>query len=476
MKLILVTGATGYIGGRLYKLLEDKGLDVRCLARNPERLLAKVKPTTQVVKGDLLDAGSLSKAMQDVKTAYYLAHSMGSKGVFSEEESLCAQNFSTAAKAAGVERIIYLGGLGDATQLSKHLQSRQDVGRILRESGIPTIEFRASIIIGSGSLSYEMVRALVERLPVMTTPVWVQHLAQPIAVEDVLQYLVEANSIRLDGSRVYEIGGPEKVSYLDLMKIYAKQRGLKRWMIPIPILSPRISSLWLGLVTPLYARVGAKLIDSLRFDTTVKDNSAANVFSVKPRGVVEAFERAQKNEDAQFAATRWSDAISSSYAKPREGTFRDGSRIVDTHAIHISSDEKSVFDVLSEMGGANGWYYANFLWSVRGWFDMLFGGVGLRRGRRDPKRLYVGDAVDWWRVESVEAPKLVRLFAEMKLPGRAWLQFEIKPDKEGVILRQSAIFDSKGVLGLLYWYGLYPVHILIFKGMLKAIKQKVERK
>ncbi len=474
MSIILVTGATGYIGGRLYKLLEDKGLDVRCLARNPERLLAKVKPTTQVVKGDLLDAGSLSKAMQDVKTAYYLAHSMGSKGVFSEEESLCAQNFSNAAKAAGVERIIYLGGLGDATQLSKHLQSRQDVGRILRESGIPTIEFRASIIIGSGSLSYEMVRALVEKLPVMTTPVWVQHLAQPIAVEDVLQYLVEANSIRLEGSHVYEIGGPEKVSYLDLMKIYAKQRGLKRWMIPIPILSPRISSLWLGLVTPLYARVGAKLIDSLRFDTTVKDATAANVFSVKPRGVVEAFERAQKNEDAQFAATRWSDAISSSYAKPHEGTFREGSRIVDTHSIHIDSNAQTVFGVLSRMGGKNGWFYADFLWKVRGWMDMLVGGVGLRRGRRDPQRLYVGDAVDWWRVELVEEPKLIRLAAEMKLPGRAWIQFEIEPERDGVLLRQTAIFDPKGVAGLLYWHSLYPVHVVIFKGMLRSIQKKVK--
>ena len=300
------------MGGRLLKALEFKGYAVRCLARRPEFLKGKMENATEVVQGDFLDENSLEKAMEGIDTAYYLVHSMGSKGIFDEEETRSALNFVKAAKKSGIRRIIYLGGLSHGDKLSPHLKSRQSVGKILRDSGIPAVEFQASIIIGSGSLSFEMIRSLMERLPVMTTPKWVGVLAQPIGIEDVIQYLNQAIEIPLPTSRVFEIGGPEKLSYLDLMKEYGRQKGLKRLIIPVPVLTPRLSSLWLGLVTPLYARVGRKLIESIRHETIVKDNSALETFFVKPMMVKKAIERALKNEDQAVAATRWTDALSSS--------------------------------------------------------------------------------------------------------------------------------------------------------------------
>ena len=270
-KLILLTGPTGYVGGRLLRALEAAGRRVRCLSRHPETLSQRVAYTTEVVKGDVLDAMSLPPNMIGVHTAYYLVHAMASANSFEEEDRRSAHAFAIAARDAGVERVIYLGGLGSGSKLSTHLRSRQEVGRILRESGVATIEFRASIVIGSGSASFEMIRALVEKLPAMITPRWVTTRTQPIAVEDVIAYLMQALDLDINGSSIIEIGGPDQVSYLDLMKEYARQRGLKRWMIPVPVLSPRLSSLWLGLVTPVYARVGRELVDSLRNETVVRD-------------------------------------------------------------------------------------------------------------------------------------------------------------------------------------------------------------
>lgn len=468
---ILLTGATGYVGGRLLKNLESKNHSIRCIARRPEFLKDKVSSSTEVVKGDLLDEDSLGPAMAGIDVAYYLVHSMGTQGIFDEEEIRSAENFVHAAKEAGIKRVIYLGGLSHGDDLSPHLKSRSTVGRILRESGLSTIEFQASIIIGSGSLSFEMIRSLVERLPVMTTPKWVRVLAQPIGIEDVIRYLVDALDIPLDGSRIYEIGGPEKMSYLDLMNEYGRQRGLKRLIIPVPVLTPGLSSLWLGLVTPLYARVGRKLIESMRHETVVKDESAAKIFAIKPIPIREAMSRALKNEDKKFADTRWSDALSSSYKLKSWGGARFGTRLVEVSSIVIEASPEKVFEVVQRIGGKNGWYYANWLWKLRAYLDLLVGGVGIRRGRRDAELLSVGDAVDWWRVESVEPNSLLRLAAEMKLPGRAWLQFEIKEDGGKTVLYQSAIFDPLGLWGLLYWYGLYPVHRLIFKGMSKGISK-----
>ena len=468
--LILLTGATGYIGGRLLSILEQKGKPVRCLTRRPGALAARGSSTIQVVAGDLLDRESLSNAFDGVDTAFYFVHSMGADRDFEEQDRLAARNFAEAASIAGVRRIIYLGGLGNPDhELSKHLRSRQETGDVLRQSHPQIIELRASIVIGSGSLSFEMIRALVERLPVMICPRWVRVRAQPIAIEDLLAYLLEALEIPNDASQVYEIGGPDQVSYGEIMQEYARQRGLIRFMIPVPFLTPYLSSLWLGLVTPLYARVGRKLVESLRNPTLISNNLAATTFSVHPRSVRDAIARALVNEDREFAETRWSDAISAGGTARSWGGTRFGSRLVDSRTITLSATPEEAFAPIRRIGGKTGWYYGNWLWTLRGFLDLLVGGVGVRRGRRDPEQLQVGDALDFWRVELYEPSHRLRLSAEMKLPGRAWLEFEVTPCEGGSQIRQTAIFDPLGLFGLIYWYGISPLHEFVFAGMLRNI-------
>ena len=467
-RLILLTGATGYVGGRLLRVLEERGEAVRCLARRPEFLRGRVGAATDVVEGDVLNYGSLRAAMDGVGVAVYLVHSMAANEDFEEQDRLAAENFARAAQEAGVRRIIYLGGLGREPGLSRHLRSRQEVGRILRESGIPTIEFRASIVIGSGSLSFELIRALVEKLPVMIIPRWVGKRAQPLAIEDLVDYLVAAVNVDLRGSEIYEIGGADRVSYLDIMKEYARQRGLRRLMIRVPVLTPRLSSLWLGLVTPVYARVGRKLIDSVRNATVVDDEAALEVFGIRPRKIDEAIQRALVNEDKQFAETRWSDALSSGDTL-RWGGAKFGSRIVDSRSLNVPYEPQRAFWPIRRIGGEVGWYFADWLWRLRGFLDLLAGGVGSRRGRRDPESLVPGDTVDFWRVEDFKPNELLRLQAEMKLPGRAWLQFEVHGTSTGSTVRQTAIFDPVGIFGLIYWYALYPLHVIVFAGMLRGI-------
>jgi uncharacterized protein YbjT (DUF2867 family) len=468
--LVLLTGASGYIGGRLLKALEATGRPVRCLARHPEFLRSRVSSSTEVIQADCLDRASLPPAMAGVQTAYYLVHSMGSAGQFEEQDRQAAQNFADAAREQGVKRIVYLGGLGNQDQaLSAHLRSRHEVADILRSSVIPTIEFRASIVIGSGSLSFEMIRALVQRLPVMICPQWVAVKAQPIAIEDAVAYLVAALDLPIEQSAVFEIGGPDQVSYGEIMQEYARQCGLRRWMIPVPVLTPHLSSLWLGLVTPIYARVGRKLIESMRNPTLVRDKSALTVFKIHPMGLKEAIKRALHHENQEYALTFWSDALSSSGNQTSWGGARFGTRLVDSRTMHVAVPPALAFAPIQRIGGANGWYYASFLWTIRGFFDLLVGGVGLRRGRRDPNSLVVGDALDFWRVESFEPGRRLNLVAEMKVPGRAWLQFEVEPASDGSVIRQTAIFDPAGLSGLLYWYALYPIHYCIFKGMLRRI-------
>ncbi len=468
---VLLTGATGYVGGRLLKALEQRGIPVRCLARRPEFLNSKVAARTEVVQGDCLDRASLSASMSGVETAYYLVHSMGSTGQFEEKDRQAARNFAEAAREAGIRRIVYLGGLGDRDQtLSAHLRSRQEVADILRGSGILVIEFRASIIIGSGSLSFEMIRALVQRLPIMICPRWVAAKAQPIAIEDVIAYLLQSLELPVSRGTTFEIGGPDQVSYGEIMQEYARQCHLRRWMISVPVLTPRLSSLWLGLVTPIYARIGRKLVDSLRNATVVRDQTALQVFDIKPRGLSEAITRAIVNEDREFATTRWSDALSSSGEPVSWGGARFGTRIVDSRTIQVAAPPESAFAPICRIGGTNGWYFANYLWWIRGTLDLLVGGVGFRRGRRDPEHLSVGDALDFWRVEEFDPDRsLLRLSAQMKVPGRAWLQFEVEPQPEGSTIRQTAIFDPAGLWGLVYWYLLYPVHRWIFAGMLRRL-------
>lgn len=474
--MILLTGATGYIGGRLLHALERQGLPVRCLARHPGNLRSRVAPRTEIVAGDVLDPSTLTDTMRGVTVAYYLVHSMGSTGDFVEQDRLGARHFAAAAKSAGVRRIVYLGGLGeDDPALSPHLRSRHEVGTILRESGVPVIEFRASIVIGSGSLSFEMIRALVERLPVMITPRWVRILAQPVGIEDVIAYLMSVADARAsveDG--VYEIGGPDVMSYGDLMREYARQRGLRRVMIPVPVLTPRLSSLWLGLVTPVYARVGRKLVDSIRHPTVVRDDRALRVFPVKPAGVRDAMARALRNEDLEMARTRWSDPVSASSEPISWGGVRFGNRLVDARSRWTPVPVEVAFVPIQKIGGVTGWYYANWLWRVRGALDLLVGGVGMRRGRRDPDRLCVGDVVDCWRVEEIEVNRRLRLRAEMKLPGRAWLEFEVRAEDGGTRVLQTAMFDPVGLTGLAYWYAVWPLHEMIFRRMLERIVAAAE--
>ena len=466
---ILLTGATGYVGGRLLRVLEERGERVRCLTRRPEAV-ASHRDTTTVIAGDVLEIESLRPAMLGVETAYYLVHSMTSAAGFEEQDRRGAGNFAAAAREAGVRRIVYLGGLGAGGDLSSHLSSRQEVGRILADSGVQTIEFRASIVIGSGSLSFEMLRKLVERLPVMVTPRWVRTTAQPIAIEDVLDYLVAALDVELEGSTVFEIGGADQVSYEELMREYARQLGIRRRIIPVPFLTARLSSLWLGLVTPVYARVGRKLIDSLPHETVVRSASAGRAFPIKPRGYREAIARALANEDREFSETRWSDSVSSAGLRPeRYGGVRHGKRLVDSRSTQVRVSPAQAFRPIRRIGGETGWYFGNRLWRLRGFIDLLAGGVGVRRGRRDPETPTVGSALDFWRVEAYEPDRLLRLHAEMKLPGRAWLQFEVDPNDSGSTIRQTAIFHPTGLLGTAYWYGLFPVHSWIFQGMLTKI-------
>ena len=473
---ILLTGATGYIGGRLLPLLEQAGYRVRCLARRPEALAGQVGPFTEVVAGDVLDKDSLTAAMAEIDTAFYFVHSMGADRDFEADDRVAAENFARAASAAGVRRIIYLGGLGNPDHtLSKHLRSRQETGNVLRAHHPQVIELRASIVIGSGSLSFEMIRALVERLPIMICPRWVQVKAQPIAVEDLLDYLLGALSLPNGPSQVYEIGGPDQVSYGQIMHEYARQRGLTRWMISVPFLTPYLSSLWLGLVTPLYARIGRKLVESLRNPTLISNNLAATTFSIRPRTIEEAIARALVNEDKEFAQTRWSDASSSAGAPKSWGGVRFGSRLVDSRTLTIDVTPEQAFGPIRRIGGRTGWYFADWLWSLRGFLDLLIGGVGVRRGRRDPVDLRVGDSIDFWRVEVFEPPHQLRLHAEMKLPGRAWLEFEVTGNERGSTIRQTAIFDPVGLWGLLYWYGIYPLHQLVFAGMLRNIAKAAIR-
>ncbi len=467
---ILLTGATGYVGGLLLPLLESRGHRVRCLARRPGRLRQRPHPLTEIVQGDVRDSASLSLAMAGVDVAIYLIHSMGSAGSFEDADREAAGRFGAAAAAAGARRIVYLGGLGDGRDdLSPHLRSRRETGEVLRESGVPVIELRASIVIGAGSLSFEMVRSLVERLPVMICPKWVAVKAQPIAVGDVLGYLVAAAEDDTAGSAVCEIGGPDVVSYGDIMREYARQRGLKRLLIPVPLLTPRLSSLWLRLVTPLYASVGRWLIDGMRNQTIVTDAEPARRYALRPLGLTQAVSEATRQRagrvEALLAEAAGPDGDAALTALRASGC------LLDHREASVEASPARAFDPVRRIGGANGYYYGNLLWTLRAWLDRLMGGIGMRRGRRDQDACVVGDAVDFWRVVAFEPDRRLTLNAEMKMPGRAWLQLDVVPGNNGEPsrLRQTALFDPRGLLGLLYWVSMLPAHAFIFRGMLRAM-------
>lgn len=471
---ILITGATGYIGGKLLHYLGQHHVGyIRCLTRNPQHLQAKFPHLTfDCIEGDARDKTTVEKACEDIDIVFYLIHSMGSSSSFEAIDRNIADTVANACKRAQVKRIIYLGGLGEhSASLSDHLSSRHEVGHVLRQSGVPVTEFRASIIIGQGSLSFDMIQALVNRLPIMIVPRWVQKRAQPIDVDTVILYLYHALFLDDSVHHTIDIGGPEIVSYVDIMYRYASIKGLKRLIIKTPFLTPWLSSLWLGLITPVYARIGRKLISSIKFDTIISNTAAKDLFpTIIPPSLDESLKKAITSTPP--IPVKWSDSASSSF-----GTYHRIHRytkpyIIETQHIDINATCADVFVPIQTIGGDNGWYYGQWLWVLRGWIDLLCGGIGLRRGRRDPNILAVGDALDWWRVVEINSPYYLELKAEMKVPGKAWLVFSLDPIQSGCRLTQKAIFKPKGVWGFIYWYSLYPIHLYLFTGLLKSLQKK----
>ncbi|HEY2259980.1 MAG TPA: DUF2867 domain-containing protein [Solirubrobacteraceae bacterium] len=466
---VLLTGATGYIGGRLLERLEAAGHRVRCLTRRPETLTARTHARIEVVAGDVLERDSLSAAMRDVRIAYYMVHSMGGSGDFVQLDRQAALNFGHAAREAGVRRIVYLGGLGTGDELSPHLASRQEVGRILRDSGVTVVEFRASIVIGAGSASFETVRGLVEGLPAIPAPRSLETAAQPIALEDAIEYLVGALSLETEESVILEIGGQDRVSYSAVIREYARQRRLRRPVIPLSSISTRLARRFLRLL-PRHGAVAAAMVDSVRNDTVVNTSAAAEAFALRPRGLAAAIELVLADEDRRFADTRWFDALAPG-AIARWGGVSHGRRRVSSQTMPVSASPEESFAAIESIGGGTGWYGTDWFWQLRGLLDRLRGGEGLRRGRRDPDNVRVGDAIDFWRVERVEPGRRLLLRAEMKLPGRLWLQFEVKGDHNGGQVRQTTVFDPAGYLGLLYWYLLFGLHRRVFGAMLRGLNR-----
>ncbi|MFE1229947.1 SDR family oxidoreductase [Streptomyces sp. NPDC058745] len=483
----LVTGASGYIGGRLVPELLAAGHRVRCLARTPAKL--RDHPwagQAEVVRGDVTDADSLASALRDVDVAYYLVHALGGGGDFERTDRLAARTFAEQARAAGVRRIVYLGGLtprGIAErELSPHLRSRAEVGRILADSGVPTTVLRAAVIIGSGSASFEMLRYLTERLPVMVTPSWVRTRIQPIGVRDVLRYLVGSATMPAEVSRAFDIGGPDVLTYLDMMRRYASVAGLPRRLIfPVPVLTPRLSSHWIGLVTPVPRSIARPLAESLRYEVVCDEHDIAT-YVPDPPGTPLSFDAAlalalQRIREARVT-TRWSSASvpgAPSDPLPTDPDWAGGSLYGDERERFVDATPQALWRVVEGIGGENGWYSFPLAWAVRGWFDRLVGGVGLRRGRRDASRLRVGDSLDFWRVEEIERGRLLRLRAEMRLPGLAWLEMYVERDDRGrTRYRQRALFHPRGLAGHAYWWSVSPFHAVVFGGMARNIARTAE--
>lgn len=479
-KRILVTGATGYVGGRLVPRLLAEGHHVRCMVRDPSRVGERSwEKEAEVVAGDVLQPESLEPALAGADTAYYLVHSMaGGKG-FHERDLEGARNFGAAAVAAGCRRIIYLGGLiPDSGDLSNHLESRKATGEALRQAGVQVIEFRAGVVVGSGSLSFEMVRHLTERIPVLIMPRWVHTRTQPIGIRELLSYLTAAASLEQEGHQIIEIGGSDVVSYGDMMMIYAKIRGLRRLSVPVPVLTPRLSSYWVDLVTPIPAAIARPLIDGLKTPLEVTDDKARQFFpEIIPVSYEQSVRRALDNLAASEVETAWTDALASSRKDAPPVVLRSvEGMIIERRRREVKAPADGVFRVFTGIGGGRGWFFMNWAWVIRGFVDRLFGGVGLRRGRRDANQLRPGDSLDFWRVEALEPGRMLRLYAEMKVPGEAWLQFETRTlDGGRTELLQTAFFAPKGLSGLAYWYLIYPAHAFIFSGLIRRIADRAEK-
>ncbi len=473
---VLVTGATGYVGGRLVAPLLDAGHEIRCLARTPAKLDdAPWRERVEVVAGDVGSFDSLLAAMDGVAAAYYLVHAIGTEPDWEERERRDAATFRDAAAAAGVEQIVYLGGLGDdRTTSSEHLRSRHEVGRVLASGPVAVTELRAAVVIGSGSASFEMLRHLVEVLPIMITPRWVETRCQPIALRDVLAHLVGVLGRREAYRAVYEIGGPDVLSYREMMQVYAEEAGLRRRLIlGVPVLSPRLSSLWIGLVTPLPPRLARPLVDGLATEVVVRDDRIRELLPIRPTPYREAVRAAIERVADLRVLTSWTDATSVDPAagpQPLDAEWAGGVVLGDTRVVSSAASPDALFRTVCGVGGDRGWYVANWLWDLRGLVDQLLGGVGRRRGRRHPDELGVGDALDFWRVEELEPGRHLRLRAEMRLPGDAWLEWMVSRAPDGrARLEQRARFHPRGLAGRAYWYGLLPVHRLIFRKLAERL-------
>ena len=474
---IFVTGATGYIGGRLIPRLLEAGYKVRCLVRDPHRLQGRPwLDKVEIVTGDALDSDSLLAAMQGVKVTYYLIHGLQGGRHRSERDLQAARNFACAAEAAGLERIIYLGELVDpSANLSPYLRARHETGYLLRQGGVPVTELRAGMVIGSGSLLFEMIRYLTEHQPVLVCPRWFYTTAQPIAIRNVLDYLLAVLDSPASQGKLIEIGGVDRLSYAQMSHEYADLRGFKRLMIPAPVYAPRLSAWWVHMLTPLHWRALLPLIEGLHAESIVQDDTAQQLFpNIQLLDFKTAVRLALGRVENDDVETSWADALVTSAGDRRPYTFilQDGMMIEERTKV-VDLPPEPIFQAFTGLGGSRGWLYMDWSWDIRGWMDKMVGGVGLRRGRRNPDELYVGEALDFWRVEAIEPDRLMRLRAEMRVPGKAWLQFQITPQADGKsLLTQTAYFAPRGVAGLLYWYSMYLFHLFIFSGMLNKVAER----
>lgn len=472
---ILVLGATGYVGGRLVPRLIADGHKVRCFVRDVRKAASRPwSDRAEMVAGDILDIDSVITAMTGIDVVYYLIHSMAAGLTrFEELDRKAAENVVRAAAEAKVQRIIYLGGLGESSdQLSRHLRSRQEVGEVLRRGSVPVTEFRAAVIVGSGSLSFELIHHLVNRLPVMICPRWVYTRTQPIGIRDTLNYLTDTLTKPESVGKTFDIGGPDILSYGDMMISVGRLLGLKRKLIPVPLLTPRLSSYWINLVTPLRTSTARALVDSLRHETVCPDDRALRVFDIKPANFEQAAGAALSKYKNGEIETTWTDAASTTpiFAEIDELHLRQ-----DRRDIRVDTPASTLFEVVSSIGGENGWYYADWLWKLRGFIDKQLGGVGLRRGRRHPTRVRAGDSLDFWRVIEFESGRRLLLRAEMKVWGQAWLEFDVQPlDDNSAQLKQTARYYPQGLWGHLYWYLVYPIHVIVFRGLIRAIARRAE--
>ncbi|MGC0364750.1 uncharacterized protein YbjT (DUF2867 family) [Rhodococcus sp. 27YEA15] len=482
---ILITGATGYIGGRLTPRLVDAGHDVRVVVRNPEKLRdVPWRDSVEIVRGDLADGASLAGVFDDIDIVYYLVHAMGGSGSFADVDRVSAQNVAASAGAAGVRRIVYLGGLHPPTgDLSTHLTSRLEVGRILLDGPVAAVVFQAGVVIGSGSASFEMVRHLTDRLPVMTTPKWVHNRIQPIAIRDVLHYLESAVDVDSAINRAFDIGGPDVMEYGEMMNVYADVAGLRqRRIVVLPVLTPRLAGHWVGLVTPIPRALAMPLIESLHNDAVMHEHDIDEVVARPARGLTsyrDAVRLALRAIEDGNVETEWSgveatgDASSDSI--PSDPDWAGGTVFVDSRSGPCAADTQTLWAVVESIGGANGWYSP--AWRIRGLLDRAVGGVGMRRGRPDPIRLEAGGIVDFWHVEDIDRGHGLRLRADARLPGAAWLELRVSGSRDGTSrLHLRSAFFPRGLGGRVYWWLIRPFHVLVFRRMLAGLVAAAERR